>query len=83
MEVSVDFLLWHSQTYDAYYKPKRGEHGFQLVPILNRLKSRGFIKLRTTNPNDAPIIDPRYLTHPEDVHVAAEGQSYNHWRQAQ
>ncbi|RWS01102.1 glucose dehydrogenase (acceptor)-like protein 3, partial [Dinothrombium tinctorium] len=29
--------------------------------------SRGFIKLRSTSPYDPPIIDPKYLTHPDDI----------------
>lgn len=37
-----------------------------------RPKSRGFIKLRSANPFEHPIIDPRYLTHPEDVHSIVE-----------
>ncbi|KAL1484604.1 hypothetical protein MTO96_032508 [Rhipicephalus appendiculatus] len=37
-------------------------------------KSRGYVKLNTTNPFDQPIIDPKYLTHPEDVKVAVEGR---------
>ncbi|XP_077551694.1 glucose dehydrogenase [FAD, quinone]-like [Haemaphysalis longicornis] len=60
------------EIYDGYYKPKRGSHAFQLLPLLNRLKSRGFIKLRTTDYRDPPILQPRYYTHPEDIHVAVE-----------
>lgn len=38
-----------------------------------RPKSRGYIKLRSVNPYDHPIIDPKYFTHPEDIHVMVEG----------
>ncbi|KAL3212938.1 hypothetical protein MRX96_035764 [Rhipicephalus microplus] len=61
------------EAYDKYYRSKRHQHGFQLAPILNRLKSRGYVRLRTTDPDDPPIIDPRYFSHPEDIKVAAEG----------
>nr|XP_054933969.1 L-sorbose 1-dehydrogenase-like [Dermacentor andersoni] len=61
------------EAYEKYYRPKRHQYGFQLAPILNRLKSRGYIRLRSTDPDDAPIIDPRYFSHPEDIKVAAEG----------
>lgn len=61
------------EAYDKYYKSKRNHHGFQLAPILNRLKSRGYIRLRSSDHDDPPIIDPRYFTHPEDIKVAAQG----------
>ncbi|XP_037572184.1 4-pyridoxate dehydrogenase-like [Dermacentor silvarum] len=59
--------------YDQYFLPKRGHHGFALAPVMNRPKSRGYVKLRTANPLDQPIIDPMYLTHPHDLAVAVEG----------
>ncbi|GBO20211.1 hypothetical protein AVEN_270847-1 [Araneus ventricosus] len=36
-------------------------------PVLLRPKSKGYIKLRSTDPYDPPIIDPKYLTHPQDI----------------
>ena len=32
-----------------------------------RIKSKGTIRLNTTNPMDQPIIDPKYLSVPEDM----------------
>ncbi|XP_029848635.2 4-pyridoxate dehydrogenase [Ixodes scapularis] len=61
------------EVYDAYYKPYRGKFGFQLAPVLNRPKSRGYVRLKTTDPHDKPLINPNYLSHPEDVKVAALG----------
>ncbi|KAK8770206.1 hypothetical protein V5799_013329, partial [Amblyomma americanum] len=61
------------EAYDKYYRSKRGQHGFQLAPILNRLKSKGYIRLRSSDPDDPPIINPCYFTHPEDIKVAAQG----------
>lgn len=40
-------------------------------------KSRGTIKLNTTNPYDAPLIDPNYYENPEDIRPIAEGNSLN------
>ncbi|RWS26493.1 glucose dehydrogenase (acceptor)-like protein 3, partial [Leptotrombidium deliense] len=40
---------------------------FSILPVLLRPNSRGSVKLRSTNPYDKPIIDPKYLTHPEDI----------------
>ncbi|WP_019409136.1 GMC family oxidoreductase [Pseudomonas psychrophila] len=37
-----------------------------------RPKSRGRVDIRSANPNDAPLIDPNYLSHPDDLKVAAD-----------
>ncbi|XP_050030050.1 alcohol dehydrogenase [acceptor]-like isoform X1 [Dermacentor andersoni] len=66
-------MALREDVYEQYFLPKRGQPGFALSPVMNRPKSRGYVKLRTTNPLDEPIIDPKYLTHPEDVAVAVEG----------
>ena len=55
------------EMWDKVYKPYLAHDAFSLYPVLLRPKSRGFVKLRTTNPYDPPIIDPRYLTHPDDI----------------
>lgn len=55
------------EMWDKVYKPYLAHDSFSMYPVLLRPKSRGYVKLRTTNPYDPPIIDPRYLTHPEDI----------------
>ena len=37
-----------------------------------RPKSRGRVDIRSANPDDAPLIDPNYLSHPDDLSVAAD-----------
>ncbi|XP_049520454.1 glucose dehydrogenase [FAD, quinone]-like [Dermacentor silvarum] len=61
------------EVYDQYYKPFRGEPSFHMIPMVMRPKSRGFVKLRSADPLDAPVIDPRYYSHPDDVAVIVEG----------
>lgn len=46
---------------------------FGIFPMMLRPKSRGFIKLRSKNPLDYPIMVHNYLTHPDDVGVLREG----------
>jgi choline dehydrogenase len=42
------------------------QHGFTLFAAPLQPKSRGSVALVSTDPNDAPRIDPGYLTEPED-----------------
>jgi len=37
-----------------------------------RPQSRGRIDIRSVNPTDAPLIQPNYLSHPQDLRVAAD-----------
>ncbi|PSN57097.1 Glucose dehydrogenase [FAD, quinone] [Blattella germanica] len=43
------------------------------LTVLQRPKSRGFVKLRSKDPLEAPIFDPRYLSDPRDVQTLVEG----------
>lgn len=62
---------------DEFYNEVFGEitntDVFGIFPMMLRPKSRGFIKLRSKNPLDYPIMVHNYLTHPDDVGVLREG----------
>lgn len=45
------------------------ERSFWLWPNIMHLKSRGTVTLRSSNPNDTPMIDPGYLTAPGDIQM--------------
>ena len=49
---------------------RTAEHGMALGVILLRPRSRGAITLRSADPHDAPVIDPRYLSDPADDDLA-------------
>ncbi|XP_077557581.1 glucose dehydrogenase [FAD, quinone]-like [Haemaphysalis longicornis] len=59
--------------YMQYYMPHRGRFGFQAGPVLNRPKSRGYIKIKSRDPFEHPLIEPNYQSHPEDIATAVEG----------
>lgn len=40
---------------------------FTVLPAIMKPKSRGYIKLRSTNPFEHPAINPNYLKHPDDT----------------
>lgn len=46
---------------------------FSLLPTLLYPKSRGEIRLRSTDPRQAPLIDPRYFDDPEDLQALTRG----------
>ncbi|CAB3262549.1 unnamed protein product [Arctia plantaginis] len=66
----------HSLTdefYNSVFEELNNKDVFGIFPMMLRPKSRGFIKLRSKNPLDYPIMVHNYLTHPDDVGVLREG----------
>ena len=51
--------------------------GGVLLPALLRPKSRGYIRLRSTDPHEPPIIQPNYYIHPDDVGTMREGLKWS------
>lgn len=46
---------------------------FSLVPIIMQPKSRGRLRLKSRNPFQWPKMEPRYLSHPDDLKTLVEG----------
>lgn len=55
------------------YTKDSEDDGILFVIALLHPKSSGEIKLSSTDPFDYPLIDPRYLEHPEDVKTLRKG----------
>jgi choline dehydrogenase len=49
------------------------EDGFSILPSLLHPKSRGFVTIKSSNPEDAPIIQPNFLSDPEDMAQLVKG----------
>lgn len=49
------------------------KYAYTTLPTLLHPKSTGTITLRSADPFAPPIIDPRYLSHPEDIRALVEG----------
>ena len=45
-----------------------------MYPLLMRPKSSGRISLKSSDPQDYPLIQPNYLKHPDDIKILIEGK---------
>ena len=50
------------------------KEGFTLFPVLLHPRSRGTVRLASSDPNDAPLINPNYLAEDADVTYLVNGQ---------
>jgi len=57
--------LWEGY-FKKLYHPKN-MNAVSILPIILRPKSRGEVKLSSANPWSNPLIDPKYLSHPDDL----------------
>ena len=59
----LQFHFSSAWAYDLYDKNNLPlSDGFTVLPTLLKPKSRGYVGLRSSNPWDAPLIDPQFLT---------------------
>ncbi|KAG1665350.1 Glucose dehydrogenase [FAD, quinone] [Nymphon striatum] len=63
----------NDEIYDKIYKNYESEDQVAILPSLLNPKSTGRLQLRSKNPEDHPLIDPNYLSHPHDMKVLIEG----------
>jgi choline dehydrogenase-like flavoprotein len=51
-------------------------HGVTITTVVTKPKSRGFVKLRSANPDDMPIVSPHLLKHADDMRIMIAAQRY-------
>src|SRR3712207_394070 len=51
-------------------------HGVTLNPCLLRPKARGSVRLASADPFAAPLVDPQFFGHPEDLRLTIAGLRY-------
>ncbi|XP_077512147.1 alcohol dehydrogenase [acceptor]-like [Amblyomma americanum] len=66
-------LIGISQIYDTYYKPKRGQNVLMIVPVLLHPSSSGYIRLKSTDAEEYPIIQPQFFSESSDVDTMVDG----------
>ncbi|CAL1288543.1 unnamed protein product [Larinioides sclopetarius] len=61
------------EIFEAYYGPYMNSSLFLCMSQHLRPKSRGTVRLNSSNPYDAPAIDPNYFQDPDDIRPIIDG----------
>ncbi|HET6375537.1 MAG TPA: GMC oxidoreductase, partial [Methylocella sp.] len=69
------FLMMLAPDYPEAGPPDR--HGVTFTSYINRPLSRGEVTLASADPLDRPVIDFKYLSHPDDLRCAIVGVQWN------
>jgi len=62
------------KTWDAVHANPPSTEGLTIFPVLLHPRSRGTVRLRSSDPDDPPLINPNYLAEDVDVKMLAEGE---------
>lgn len=66
------------QLIKSWYSLGKKKDGITITVKLLHPKSRGHLKLNSTDPNEMPIIDPEYLSNVEDIKTLYEGNMFEY-----
>lgn len=61
------------EVYNTVYKPIANKDAWTIIPLLLRPRSRGTVRLRSSNPFQNPKIDANYFDDPFDIATLVEG----------
>jgi choline dehydrogenase-like flavoprotein len=51
-------------------------YGLTITTVVVKPKSRGFVRLRSADPDAMPLVSPNLLSHPDDARAMIDGQRY-------
>lgn len=51
-------------------------YGLTVTTVVVKPKSRGFVRLRSADPDDMPLVSPNLLKHPADARAMIDGQRF-------
>jgi choline dehydrogenase-like flavoprotein len=60
-------------TYDAVFRPLLSQRTFQFLPTLLHPRSKGHLKLRSTNPSDKPLLYGNFFDDDHDLETLVAG----------
>ncbi|KZC09320.1 Glucose dehydrogenase [acceptor], partial [Dufourea novaeangliae] len=66
----------NDEFFEKMYQNILFQDGYQIMPLLLRPRSRGYIKLRSKDVHQPPIIVPDYFKHPQDLNVLADAAKF-------
>ncbi|KAL2716005.1 hypothetical protein V1478_013681 [Vespula squamosa] len=72
-EFETKFLELKDNVYNTLFKPLKKGDSWMILPLLLKLKSSGWVRLKSRNPLIHPDIIPNYFSHKEDVDVLIDG----------
>jgi choline dehydrogenase len=62
-----------SELWASYGAPYASKSSFAIAMVLGLGRSRGQVRLKSKNPQDKPIIDANYFSHPDDMKIFVDG----------
>ena len=74
--ITPNLASYFFQTFYKLYDGTQYKYGLTLFSKLLQEKSTGWIKLKSKNPFEHPIIEPNYLQEQQDVEVLLDGEDY-------
>jgi choline dehydrogenase-like flavoprotein len=71
-DIAEKVMNLRKDVWTQFYKPYSNETTLTFTPLLSRPKSRGFVRLRSQNFNDEPIVNPNCFANSIDLKVMVE-----------
>jgi choline dehydrogenase len=73
---SADQVNVKDQSWNVIHGNSPSREGLTIFPILLHPRSRGTIRLKSADPDEAPLINPNYLADDVDVKILSEGYNF-------